>query len=132
MRRLAPLLALLFLAAPALAAAEAVTDRSGQNTSIYSTELRHAVPSAYSSGAPEDNIATLIGTITGAVLSVLGIVLFVLLIYAGLLWMTAGGNPERVKKARAILLNSTIGLIITLSAYAIARTVINYVSTNVY
>lgn len=71
----------------------------------------------------------LIGQIISAVLGILGVIFLVLTIYAGLLWMTAGGNTDSVKKAKAILLNSVIGLIIVLSSYAITATVIRYLSS---
>jgi len=42
-------------------------------------------------------------------------------VYAGLMWMTAGGNEDRIKKARQILIAAIIGLVIVLSAYAITQ-----------
>lgn len=71
-----------------------------------------------------------IGQMIAVVLSLLGVLFLILTIYAGLLWMTAGGNTENVKKAKSILLNSVVGLIIVLSSYAITATVIRYVSSN--
>ncbi len=38
------------------------------------------------------------------------------LIYAGFLWVTAGGNPENVTKARQMLINALIGVAIALLA----------------
>lgn len=75
-----------------------------------------------------DNIATYIGTMISVILGLLGIIFLVLTIYAGLLWMTAGGNGDQVKKAQQILGNAVIGLILTLSSYAITYFVIGYVS----
>lgn len=69
-----------------------------------------------SQGLPE-----LIGAILNTVLSVLGIVLLVIVIYAGFLWMTAGGDPEKVKKAKDLIINATIGLLLILSALAISN-----------
>jgi hypothetical protein len=60
-----------------------------------------------------------IGIIIGIVLSFLGIIFFILIIYGGFLWMTAHGNEEQIKKARNIIVNATIGLAIVLAAYAI-------------
>lgn len=62
-----------------------------------------------------ENIATLIKTALG----LLGFIFVVLTIYAGFLWMTAGGNSDQVKKAKGIMTNTVIGLIIVVSAYAI-------------
>jgi len=59
------------------------------------------------------------GQVIGIVLSFVGVLFFILMIYAGILWMTAQGNEQQVKKARDLLINAIIGLIIVLAAYAI-------------
>ena len=69
--------------------------------------------------ADETTLASTLGIIVSAVLSLLGIVFIVLIIYGGIKWMMAGGNEEDVKKATTIIKNAIIGLIITVSAYAI-------------
>lgn len=61
------------------------------------------------------NIAALIKTALG----LLGFIFVILTIYAGFLWMTAGGKPDNVKKAKDIMTNAVIGLIIVVSAYAV-------------
>ena len=50
---------------------------------------------------------------------VIGIIFLVLMIYAGFLWMTAGGNETQVTKARSIITNSLIGTLIVIVAYAV-------------
>jgi len=42
-----------------------------------------------------------------------------LMVYAGFLWMTAGGVEENVTKAKSLLMQAVIGLAIVLSAYSI-------------
>ncbi len=54
------------------------------------------------------------------VLGIIGLAFLVLLVYGGILWMTATGSTEQVKKAKGILTNSIIGLVIVIAAYAIA------------
>ena len=63
---------------------------------------------------------TLIGQIIGVVLAFLGVIFLVLMIYAGLTWMTARGNEQQVTKAKDLMRDAIIGLIIVLSAYAIS------------
>lgn len=58
-------------------------------------------------------------------LGVLGTIFLVLTIYAGFLWMTAGGEEEKTSKAKKLISNGVIGLIIILSAYAITSFVIS-------
>lgn len=52
-------------------------------------------------------------------LSVLGTVFLVLVVYAGFLWMTAGGEDGKIETAKKLLYDGVIGLAIILSAYAI-------------
>ena len=78
------------------------------------------------------NVNTLIGNVISVVLGFMGVLFLVLTIYAGLMWMTAGGNTDNVKKAKNILVNSVIGLIIVLSSYAIAATVLRYLESSAY
>jgi len=61
----------------------------------------------------------MIGRIIRIVLGLLGVVMVVLVIYAGFMWMTAGGTPEKVEKAQKIIVQAVIGLAIILAAYAI-------------
>ncbi|RMD51546.1 hypothetical protein D6827_02075 [Candidatus Parcubacteria bacterium] len=77
--------------------------------------------------------ATDIGTFTGKKIinpafSMVGVVFLILVIYAGFLWMTAGGKSEQVTKARNILLAAIIGLIIIFSAYAITNFILDSLS----
>jgi len=72
----------------------------------------------------EDIIATVITT----VLSFLGIIFVILIIFSGYQWMTAGGNEDQVKKATARIKNAVIGLIIVVFAYAITAFVFKNLS----
>lgn len=67
------------------------------------------------------------GNIIGAALSVLGLVLLAYILYGGFKWMTAEG-PEDVKKAKDIIKNAIIGLVIIVAAYAISSFVLNQLS----
>lgn len=53
------------------------------------------------------------------VLSFVGVMFLILMIYGGFTWMTSGGNQESIKKAQKIVGSAVVGLIIVLSAYAI-------------
>lgn len=57
-------------------------------------------------------------------LSLLGIVAVVIILIGGFRWMTAGGNDEKVGEARKWIFSGIIGLAIILSAWAIARFVL--------
>lgn len=65
------------------------------------------------------DLISLIFKILRYVLSFLGVVAVVILIYGGFVWMTARGNEEQVRKAKKIIINGLIGLIVVLLSYAI-------------
>ena len=60
-----------------------------------------------------------IARIIRELLTFLGILFFVLVLYAGALWMTAGGKEDQVERARNILTRAGTGLAIVLLGYAI-------------
>ena len=62
----------------------------------------------------------IVAKIIRALLSFIGIFFVVLSMYAGFLWMTAGGEEEKTSKAKKLIFNGVIGLAIILSAYAIS------------
>jgi len=72
----------------------------------------------------QKGLLPMIGTIIRLLLTLLGVVVLILIIYAGFMWMTAGGNTEEVDKAKKWLTNAIIGLAIILAAYAISGFVI--------
>ncbi|MFH1291991.1 MAG: pilin [bacterium] len=51
----------------------------------------------------------------------MGAIALALYIWAGMLWMTSGGNSERKDKAMKTLLWVTIGLVVVFSSYAMLR-----------
>jgi heme/copper-type cytochrome/quinol oxidase subunit 2 len=76
----------------------------------------------------EDLTAT-VGKLIAALLSVLGVIFLLLIIWAGFTWMTAQGDPKKVESAKNMLITSVVGLIILLSAYAISTFVIETLSS---
>ncbi len=68
----------------------------------------------------EISIPTIIGKIIQEVLGFIGLIFFILILYGGFMWMTAGGNEEKVTKAKSLITQATIGLIIVITAYAIS------------
>ncbi|MFA5420452.1 MAG: Ig-like domain-containing protein [Patescibacteria group bacterium] len=66
-----------------------------------------------------DNPIKMVVRIINITLSILGIISVVIILFAGFLWMTSEGNEEKIDKAKRILKNAVIGLIIILSAWGI-------------
>lgn len=69
--------------------------------------------------ADETSAAGITGTVVRAVLSILGIIFLILMLYAGYNWMIAHGDESKVEKAKDTLRTSVIGLVIIIGSYAI-------------
>ena len=70
-------------------------------------------------GDPVDPRVT-VSLIIRVLLETIGVLFVCLTVYAGFLWMTAGGKEEHIEKAKKLLFRAVVGLIIVLSAYSIA------------
>lgn len=70
------------------------------------------------------------GDVAGGVINwVLGLLMLIaisLVVYAGILWMTAAGVEDRISKAKSILIGALIGVFIILASYGVTQ----YVFTN--
>lgn len=66
-------------------------------------------------------ISDLIGRVIGALLGIAGTIALVLYIYAGAMWMLAGGDPGRVGTAKKILIWTTLGVVVMLGSYIIVK-----------
>jgi hypothetical protein len=64
-------------------------------------------------------LQTKVGQIIGTVLGFVGAIFLILIIYAGITWMTSQGNEQQVTKAKNLLISAIIGIIIVFAAYAI-------------
>lgn len=90
------------------------------------------VPFAYAQDAAESleavgeqselgsaDIKITIGSLIRTALSILGIIALCIVLYGGFVWMTAGGDVEKVDRAKRILINGGIGLVIILMSWSI-------------
>ena len=66
-----------------------------------------------------------IGKIVGLVIGFLGVLLVLYMIWAGFIWMTAAGDDAKVKKAKTMMQQSIIGIVIVFAAYAITAFVMS-------
>ena len=71
-----------------------------------------------------DPVKTIIINIINTALSFLALIFVVLVLYAGFLYMTAGGTAKNVEKAQNILKDAVIGLAIIFASYVIVNFVI--------
>ena len=68
---------------------------------------------------PESSLLYFIGQATNIIIGALGVIAVIYMIYAGFLWLTAGGNDDQIKKAKTTIRRVIIGMIILTLSYAI-------------
>ena len=85
------------------------------------------VAASQGAGFEQQNVdlPVVIMRIVSVTLGLIGVVLVGLLVYAGWMYMTAGGESDKTEKAKTTIRNAIIGLAIILLSYAIARFVTN-------
>jgi len=71
------------------------------------------------------NLVSLIVSLIKIFFGLIGVIFLIILIYAGFIWMTAGGDPNKIDKAKKIISVALIGLIIDISAFALTSFIIN-------
>lgn len=115
------ILALLILTMPALAFAASAVPAVDIGTSIKT----NLTDTGLSGLGGTTSLAVVIGSIISYILGFLGLFFILIIIYAGYMWGSAAGDDAKVKKARAMIVQATIGLVIIMTAYAITFTVID-------
>ncbi|OGH85866.1 MAG: hypothetical protein A2493_02360 [Candidatus Magasanikbacteria bacterium RIFOXYC12_FULL_33_11] len=78
-------------------------------------------PIAQKAGITEGDVGNITGTVISAILSLVGIIFLILMVYAGIIWMTARGDDSKTENAKKTITASIIGLFIVVSAYAITQ-----------
>lgn len=107
------------------------------STVAFAENTNSGLGSAFKSGGPlgslvkktsyseEAGLLESLSQIITGVLSILGLLFIIYLIYGGFIYLTARGNEESARRARAIITRNLIGLIVTLAAYTITYFVLN-------
>jgi len=75
------------------------------------------------------DIRQTVASIINVLMGLLGIVAVVMILMGGFKWMTAGGEEEKVGEAKQYIIQGIVGLVIILSAWAIARFVLTQLQT---
>ncbi len=73
--------------------------------------------------ATVQSLETLFKNIIGAVVSLTGIALFIMLLVGGFSFLFSGGDQKKLEQARGTVTNAIIGLVIVVAAYLIIRIV---------
>ncbi len=88
--------------------------------------LGNAQETASQGGYPENppTLTSYVGALIKGALLLTGSLFLVLAIYGGYRWMTARGKSDLVEKGKEIIISAVIGMLIVLTAYAVAEFVI--------
>ena len=74
----------------------------------------------------EEPVDVVTDVIKGA-LGVVAIIFFIIIVIAGFRWMTGGGNEESITKAKKMIANATIGLIVVIFSYALTTLIFDLI-----
>ena len=91
---------------------------------VSAVSLEVGIEYATATGLGTKDIRETIASIINVAMGLLGIIAVVIILIGGFRWMTAAGNDEKVKEAKKLITAGVIGLIIILTAYAIANFVV--------
>lgn len=58
------------------------------------------------------------------VLGLLGLIAVIMILYGGFIWLTAGGNEDKVDTAKKIISSAAVGLVVILISWAIVNFVV--------
>ena len=70
------------------------------------------------------DLTSVIGRVVKIAISFLGLIAVLIILGAGFMWMTSGGNEEKIKKAKKLMVAGIVGLIIVILSYSIASFVL--------
>ena len=110
---------------PAAPAATAKRDAAGLQERLAGTATQTGLNS-------EMNIQRAVGVIINVITGFLGLVFFILMLYGGIMWMTAAGDTKILDKAKGLLIDAVVGLGIVLISYQVVQFIIgniNIIST---
>lgn len=109
------ILAVFLVAAPVLAQVNVGLEEVGEATGLSSQDIRITI-----------------AKIIRNAFALLGIIAVGIFVYAGYLYMTAGGDAGKVETAKAWMKNSAIGIAIMLSAFGITQFIISQLESAFY
>ena len=92
---------------------------------VGAQDLDLGINDAANIGLGNSDLKDTINNIIKVILSFLGILAVIVILWGGFIWMTAMGDEAKVDKAKTLIIAGIVGIVIILSAYAIAAFVIN-------
>ncbi len=74
---------------------------------------------------PPQTLNALIAALKTPIWIIFGFIVLVCFIYAGIIFLTAGGNPDKIEKARSAVLYGVVGIVVGVIAYGILAIIQN-------
>jgi len=105
-----------------------VTTSAGTATStdaveVKSGELKEPVVYDDKHNEPITSLGDIIQNVFNYSFQVLGLIIFIMFVWAGFMWLMAGGNPGTIGKARSKMTSAILGGILLMSSYLILNTI---------
>jgi len=94
---------------------------------VSAQDLDLGLDDAAGIGLGDKDLKEGINSIIQILLSFLGILAVLIILWGGFIWMTAAGDDAKVDKAKKLIISGIVGIVIILSAYIIANFVITQV-----
>jgi hypothetical protein len=88
------------------------------------TSILAARIDAAQNGIPENGANSVVGDVLDVVYFVAGITSVIVIIIAGIMYSTSGGDSSKVTQAKNAILYAVVGLVVTLMAFAITGFII--------
>ena len=95
---------------------------------LVTTAITHAqeLPNPLAAGQSRLlGITFIVGRVVSALLGVIGVVSLVVFVVGAYYYLTAGGNPEKIKQGTTTLVWAIIGIIIAFGSYAILEFILS-------
>ncbi|MDX9893603.1 MAG: hypothetical protein RB292_04320 [Patescibacteria group bacterium] len=116
------------LVRPGMATATAQLDLLNQTLEETSKTVN---PSGTQNISTTTKLPTFVGRIVNGLFALAGVIFLALSMLGGVLWMTAGGNEEKVKRAQGFIFGGVNGMIIMFFAYAMVYLVLQALNAGV-
>jgi len=88
-------------------------------------QVNTGIDTASGIGLGDTDPRIMVANVIRIFLGFLGLIALILILYAGILWTTSAGDSTKIDKAKKILVSAVIGLLIILSAFAIASFILS-------
>lgn len=95
-----------------------------QSDDASTTDLWSGVSQNLDDSFKSKSLSGVISGLINVIMGALGVVVVIIILWGGFIWMTAGGEADKVEKAKKMIYSGIIGLIIILASYAIATFVL--------